>query len=419
VGDPGRLRQILKNLIDNAFKFTQEGGIYVTAEPFQDRGNKIALRFFVKDTGIGISKEKQAVVFESFTQADGSTTRKYGGTGLGTTISKQLVELMGGEIGVDSEEGKGATFWFTAVFSKQIEAIVHSSEILFPCGNIRVLVVSDNLTSRQSLVDYITSWGANPVEVTNATDALTILKISMASSEQFNLVLSDLNMPDISGFDLAREIRSEASFDTLPIIVIAARGITGDGMMCRNIGIEGYLAKPITETDIRNVLERVLASSMRRGESGRNIDLITRHSVAEEVHGRILLAEDYPTNQMIAKRHLEQAGYQVYLAEDGKQAVDAFKHNQFELIFMDVQMPVMDGYQAAKAIRELEAELASMASRNSAETISRVPIIAMTAHALSENRQLCFVSGMDDFLMKPFTREALLTMASKWLEQSL
>ena len=209
------------------------------------------------------------------------------------------------------------------------------------------------------------------------------------------------------------------SFSAVPIIVITAYSNVGDGKICRDIGIKGYLPKPFREKDLRRIIERVLWSSMR-GETGGKIDLVTRHSIAEEAQRRrVLLAEDYPTNQMIAKRHLEHAGYQVDLAEDGKQAVDAFKRYHYELIFMDVQMPAMDGYQATKAIRELESELALMENRKIGETIPRVPIIAMTAHALRENEELCLASGMDDFLTKPFTREDLLAMASKWLERSI
>jgi signal transduction histidine kinase/CheY-like chemotaxis protein len=280
VGDPVRLRQVLNNLIGNAFKFTHEGGIYVKVEPLQDMGDRVKLRFLVTDTGIGIPKEKQAIIFESFTQADGSTTRKYGGTGLGTSISKQLAEMMGGEIGVDSQEGEGCTFWFTVVLSRQGK--------------------NDSHESKES-----------------------------------------------------------------------------------SLGSAGGLAEAADKKGIP-----------------------------------VLLVEDYPTNQMIAKFHLEHAGYQVDLAEDGKQAVDAFKRKHYKLIFMDVQMPVMDGYQATKAIRELESGLASMDKVNAAKSFQRVPIIAMTAHAMEENKALCLEAGMDDFLTKPFTREELLSMESKWLKMS-
>ena len=279
VGDPGRLRQILRNLIGNAIKFTHQGRILVKAEALQEQGESIKLRFMVTDTGIGIPKEKQALVFESFTQADGSTTRKYGGTGLGITISKQLAELMGGEIGLESAEGKGSTFWFTAVFSKQ------------------------------------------------------------------------------------------------------------------------------SETEIQSV---------------REIDPATKYTSAEmqrkDIH--ILLAEDYPTNQEIAKIHLSQAGYLVDLAENGKQALEAFKSNHYDLILMDIQMPVMDGYKATKAIREIEAQLAGMKNGNTSQAIHRVPIIAMTAHALQEYRELCLEAGMDDFLSKPLTRKELLAIVAKWLKLS-
>ncbi len=417
VGDPGRLRQILKNLIGNAFKFTQEGGIYVKAEPIQDLGDKIKLRFLVKDTGIGIPKEKQAMVFESFTQADGSTTRKYGGTGLGTTISKQLAELMGGEIGVDSREGKGSTFWFTIVFSKQRKTDSRRSKEA-PLNNARVLVVDDYKTSRQTMVEYLRSWDLIPVEVTNAEEAVAVLNKSGTDGEQVNLVLSNLSMTEINGFDLAREIRSLKTFNSVPIIVVTAFGNPGDGKICRDIGIEGYLTRPIRQNDLRGIIERVLGSSMSDGDK-RVIDVVTRHTIAETTDKKeiqVLLVEDYPTNQMIAKLHLEHAGYQVDLAEDGRQAVNAFKHKNYELIFMDVQMPVMDGYQATKAIRELESEIASMDKNNTSETYRRVPIIAMTAHAMSENKALCLEAGMDDFLSKPFTREELLSMGSKWLE---
>jgi len=434
VGDPGRLKQVLRNLIGNAIKFTHEGRIVVKAEQAQELGDRIKLRFLVKDTGIGIPKEKQAIVFESFTQADGSTTRKYGGTGLGITISKQLAELMGGEMGVDSEEGKGSTFWFTSVFSKQ-KAIALQARKSAPLDNLRVLVVDDNNTSRQTIVECIRSWGAVPVEAASAKEALSILKGSIGDGDQVNLVLSELNIRKMNGFDLAREIRSVESFNSIPIIVFTPFGNPGDGKTCRDIGISGYLTKPIRERELRRAIESVLWPSLS-GESDGELDLVTRHTTAEEDRlenppeslfmagtGKlqlsksicILLAEDYPTNQEIAKRHLEHAGYQVDLAENGKLAVEAFKCKHYDLILMDVQMPVMDGYQATKTIRELESELAAM-EKNPTETMHRVPIIAMTAHATKEHQELCLEAGMDDFLSKPITRKGLLFTLEKWFE---
>ena len=302
VGDPGRLRQILRNLIGNAIKFTHAGRIVVEAEPAEEQGDRIKLRFLVKDTGIGIPKEKQTLVFESFTQADGSTTRKYGGTGLGLTISKRLAELMGGEIGVDSEEGKGSTFWFTAVFSK-----------------------------------------------TSVTD-------------------------------LHRR----------------------------------------REGELRRTIESLLAPSLR-GANNSGFDVMTRYASAGEDRKeiRILLAEDYPTNQTIAKRHLEHAGYQVDLAENGELALEAFRCRHYDLILMDVEMPVMDGCQVTKAIRELETEQAALEKPQAPEAIHRVPIIAMTAHAFREQKELCFEAGMDDFLSKPLTKKELISMVAKRLIISL
>ena len=419
VGDPGRLRQVLKNLIGNAFKFTHAGGIYIKAETSQDMDDRIKLRFLVTDTGIGIPEEKQAVVFESFTQADGSTTRKYGGTGLGTTISKQLAELMGGEIGVDSQEGKGSTFWFTVVFSKQGKTDLRGSKQA-ALQNARVLVVDDYSASRQKTAEFLKTCGAIPVEAASADEALDLIHKSNADGKRVNLILCDLKMTEIDGFDLAREIRSIASFNMIPIVVVTASGYAGDGRACRDIGIKGYLSKPVRQDELRQLMERVIGSSVN-GESQGGNDLVTRHAIAEAVDKKsvqVLLVEDYPTNQMVAQLHLEHAGYQVDLAEDGGQAVEAFKHKQYDLIFMDVQMPVMDGYQATKIIRELESG-PEYRNESTTKRFHRVPIIATTAHIMDENKALCREAGMDDFLTKPFTREALLSMESKWVKMSV
>ncbi|MEI7637835.1 MAG: response regulator [Syntrophus sp. (in: bacteria)] len=418
VGDPGRLKQVLRNLIGNAIKFTHEGRIVIKAAPAQELGDRIKLRFMVKDTGIGIPKGKQAFVFESFTQADGSTTRKYGGTGLGITISKQLAELMGGEMGVDSVEGKGSAFWFSAVFSIQRQTDLQVRKKM-PLSNARVLLVDDNKTSRQTIVEYIRSWGSLPVQAASAKEALAILKGSINDGEKFDLVLSELNMPEMNGFDLAREIRSIEFLNSIMIIIISSYGNPGDGKTCRDIGIAGYLTKPITEIGLCLAIESVLGTSLS-SETGGEINLVTKYTGAEgkrkEFH--VLLADDYPTNQEIAKRHLERAGYQVDLAENGKLALEAFKRKHYDLILMDIQMPIMDGYQATKAIRKIESELAAMESENTLETMQRVPIVAITAHAMREYKELCLESGMDDFLAKPLTRKELLAMATKWLKSS-
>ena len=415
VGDPGRLRQILRNLIGNAIKFTHKGRILVKAEAVEESGDGIKLRFMVTDTGIGIPKEKQTLVFESFTQADGSTTRKYGGTGLGITISKQLAELMGGNLGLESEEGKGSTFWFTALFSKHgdMEPIKIKDALL---DGIRMLVIDDNKTNREIIVEYIRSWGAVPLEAASGRKALSILRESIDDRSRVNLVLIEFNTREMNGFDLAREIRREADFRSIPIIIITPIGNPGDGKTCSDIGIEGYLTKPIAEKELRKAIEIVLWPKLE-GESAGETHLVTKYTSLEMERKviRILLAEDYPTNQEIAKRHLAQAGYQVDLAENGKLALDAFKSKHYDLILMDVQMPVMDGCDATKAIREIEAQLAAMEHGNESQTVQRVPIVAMTAHALQEYKELCIKAGMDDFLSKPLTRKDLLAITAKWL----
>ncbi len=407
IGDPTRLRQILKNLAGNSLKFTHEGEIYIKGEIAEDLGDRVKIRFLVKDTGIGIPKDKQTAIFAGFTQADGSTTRRYGGTGLGTTICKQLAELMGGEIGLESEDGKGSTFWFTAVFGKQAgqETILPREEV--DLRDMRVLVVDDNQTNRFIQMEYLKCWGCRPVEVSNGKEALSVLRKSVDIKEPFNLILTDFQMPEMSGFDLAGEIRAMEALKEVPIIVLTSAGRIGDGKSCRDIGIEGYLPKPIRRDDLRKAIESVLGLSMDE-EIQTAPKLVTKHTIGEQYRKdiRILLVEDYPTNQQVAMRHLYGAGYQVDLAEDGQQAVNAYERRHYDLVLMDIQMPVMDGYEATKRIRKNEEQLKAHSER--------VPIIAVTAHAMKGYRERCLEAGMDDYIAKPLGRKELLAVVEKW-----
>jgi signal transduction histidine kinase/CheY-like chemotaxis protein/HPt (histidine-containing phosphotransfer) domain-containing protein len=411
VGDPGRLRQILTNLAGNALKFTQEGEIYMKAEMVEDIGDRVKIRFSSKDTGIGIPKDKQATIFESFTQADGSTTRKYGGTGLGITISKQLVELMGGDIGVDSEEGKGSTFWFTAVFAKQTgqEGLLAGEEV--DLTDLKVLVVDDNQINRFILTEYLRSWGCQSVEASEGKEALVILRESVSSKEPFDLILTDFQMPEMTGFDLTRQIRTMEPLNEVPIIVLSSVGMSRDGKSCRDIGIQGYLTKPIRRKELCKAVESVLGPSVRK-EDHTTPRLVARHTIGEEYRkqARILLVEDYPTNQQVAMRHLQAAGYQADLAQDGREAVEAFKQRRYGVVLMDIQMPVMDGYEASAKIREYELELPAQE-----KAASRIPIIAMTAHAIKGYREKCLKAGMDDYITKPLRRKELISMVDKWV----
>ena len=411
-GDPGRLKQILMNLTSNALKFTHEGEISIKAEIAEDLGERVNLRFSVKDTGIGIPGDKQATIFESFGQADSSTTRKYGGTGLGINISRRLAKLMNGELGVLSEEGIGSTFWFTAVFPRQVEGTGIPAEKKVDLNGLNVLVVSDGPGARFSLTSHLKLWGCKPVEVPGENEALTVLTGSFSMKMPLNLIIIDFRMSETGGFNLAKKVKAVKGLEGVPVIFTSSSGIRGDGKRCRDIGVDGYLAKPINPSGLRKTIETVMGLSMQQSAQA-NSRPVTRHSIAEEDRQkfRILLAEDYPTNQQVALRHLRGAGYQVDLAGNGRRAVEAFKQKHYHLILMDIQMPEMDGYGATREIRKLE-------TRNPEQsTIQRVPIIAMTAHAMQGYRERCLEAEMDDYIAKPLRRKELLSMVDKWTNQ--
>ncbi len=400
-GDPGRLRQILLNLADNALKFTTSGQISIFGSRIFVSEDEAEIRFEVRDTGIGIPSEKKEQIFSSFSQADGSTTRKYGGTGLGTTIAKQLVELMGGRIDFESEPGFGTTFWFTIPFprSRRPKPVTRATVDL---KLKTVLVVDSNIAHGQSLCDNLRSLGAEARFTETHEKALVLLADSESA---FSLVLADHCPGAVSGFDFAEAMPRSPEGKRLPLILMTAWGQKGDGLRCRELGIEGYLTKPVEQRDLGMALNQI--SFGRGGQQA--MELITTHSLAEQRSRgrRILLAEDYPTNQVVAQNHLQRAGYQVFMAENGQEAVAIFRTKSVDLILMDIQMPVLDGYGATRAIRKIEEGLGKS---------GRVPIIAMTAHAMAEDREKCLSRGMDDYISKPMRQKALLGMIEKWLK---
>jgi len=391
IGDPVRLRQVVLNLAGNAIKFTDQGEVVLRVEADESGLNNdgLNLHFTVTDTGIGIPKEKQKLIFEPFTQADTSTTRRYGGTGLGLSISMRLIEMMGGRIWLESEVGAGSTFHFTAQFGAVTNAASHprpaDPAVL---DNIRVLVVDDNATNRQILERTLGYWRMQPTAVSNATAAFNLLREAKAAGAPFSLMVADCHMPGVDGFMLMEQIQRSPDLSNLVTIMLTSGGQRGDGLRCKELGIAAYLIKPVLQADLLDALLQVLASS---DGVAKPAQVITRHTLREGRHQlRILLAEDNLVNQKLASRLLENQGHTVVVAADGAQALNNLETQSFDLVLMDAQMPVMDGFEATAAIRRLEEN-----------TRAHIPIIAMTAHAMVGDRQRCLQAGMDGYIAKP------------------
>ncbi|MCP3874995.1 MAG: response regulator [Desulfobacteraceae bacterium] len=421
IGDPGRLRQILINLTGNALKFTHKGEIFIWVNSVEDLGDDIKLRFYIKDTGIGIPKEKQNKIFDSFSQADGSTTRKYGGTGLGTTISKQLVTMMGGEIGIESKLFSGSTFWFTIIFKKDVTNFKEkkSKELSIDLNNLNVLIVDDNKHNRFVFSEHLKSWGCLPVEAKSGQEALSVLKKSQQSNKIFDIILSDFQMPKMDGFQLVKRIKKQKKLRDIPVILLTSMGMIGDSKICKELGIRGYLTKPIRRNDLKSAIISIL-NKQDINKADNNPAPLTIHKISETKRKdtQILLVEDYPTNQLIATKHLTNYGYQVTLAENGQQAFDLFKKRQFNLILMDIQMPLIDGYEATRLIREQERTSKHILEENNPDkspSSTRTPIIAMTAHAIQGYKKKCIDADMDDYITKPFKRNTLIAIVEKWI----
>ncbi len=399
LGDPVRLRQVVLNLAGNAIKFTDQGEVVlrVEAQPEGEEADphSLTLHFSVSDSGIGIPQEKQALIFEPFAQADTSTTRRFGGTGLGLSISMRLIEMMGGRLWVESEEGKGSTFHFTARLGVVQHVPAHAA-LADPAAieNVRVLVVDDNATNRQILERTLVFWRMQPTTVPDATTALGLLRERAAAGAPFSLLIADCHMPDVDGFMLVEQIQRSPDLANLATIMLTSGGQRGDGLRCKELGIAAYLIKPVLQADLMEAMLQVLAS---RSSGNKAAQVITRHTLHEgRLPLRILLAEDNAINQKLASRLLEKQGHTVVVAGDGAQALRALDQESFDLILMDAQMPVMDGFEATAAIRRLEES-----------TRAHIPIIAMTAHAMVGDRQRCLNAGMDGYIPKPVHAEEL------------
>ncbi|MBI3663372.1 MAG: PAS domain S-box protein [Acidobacteria bacterium] len=394
-GDPGRMRQVIVNLVGNAIKFTEAGEVVVRVEPRARTEESIELLFSVSDTGIGIPTAKKEKIFEAFEQADGSTTRKYGGTGLGLTISSRLVELMGGRIAVESEPGKGSTFSFTATFGI-VKNPAARSEPAEPAvlDNLPVLVVDDNATHRRILEEMLTSWRMKPRLAEGGAAALAALRAAHESGQPISLVLLDAKMPGMDGFALARALQQDPRFAGLSIIMLSSSGQRGDAARCKRLGIAAYLTKPVRQSELLDATLNVLGTHRAKVESP---PLVTRHSIREQRKGlKILLAEDNAVNQQVAIRILGSRGHTVVIAGNGREAVEALDREAFDLVLMDGQMPEMNGFEATALIREKEKASGK-----------HVPIIALTAHAMQGDRERFLEAGMDGYVAKPIRPQEL------------
>jgi PAS domain S-box-containing protein len=425
-GDPGRLRQIITNLVGNAVKFTRQGEVGIKASLKADEQGCATILFEIKDTGIGIPASRLAAIFSPFTQVDSSTTRKYGGTGLGLTICKQLTEMMGGEIGVISNEGQGSTFWFTARFEKQSAEAAHNMASLRSgvhqrpdLSGARILVVDDNATNRRLLMMLLKQWGCRYELAVDGESGLAHLVEAARAGDPFRIALLDHEMPGMDGSELGRRIKADPQLESTIMVMVTSLGQRGDAGKLEQIGFAGYLTKPVRQAQLYDCLELVLE---RAGQTSAHqvLDvsetarvskplhgIVTRHAVAESGRSgvRILLAEDNVINQKVAQHMLKSLGFKADVVANGLEAVRALELINYDLVLMDCQMPDMDGFEATALIRSDVSKVHN----------HTVPIIAMTANAMKGDREKCLEAGMDDYLSKPVKKGELAVVLETWV----
>jgi PAS domain S-box-containing protein len=407
-GDPGRLRQILTNFLSNAVKFTARGEVIVRVKTVEESTESVMVRLDVSDTGIGIAQDTLAGLFRPFTQADSSTTRRYGGTGLGLAISRQLAEMMGGEVGAVSEPGKGSTFWFTARLDRSPTSSMSVPLPRRDLKGLRVLVVDDNETNREILQIQTRHWGMRCDLAEDGPGALAALRTSAAGARH-DLVILDMEMPGMDGLEVARTIRSEPALASLRILMLTSVGVRGHAEEAKRAGVDAYLTKPVRETQLYDCMRSLMGATQDDEAAGRSRsrDLVTRHTLSEDqdrLRARVLLAEDNEVNQMVAVRMLQRLDLRADVAANGLEAVEAVARIPYDIVFMDCLMPEMDGYAATRAIREMERPGGA-----------RIRIVAMTANALTGDREKCLAAGMDDYIPKPVTKRALEEAIARWL----
>lgn len=398
-GDPGRLRQVLTNLIGNAIKFTPQGSITLHVSLGNESETHVTIRFSVSDTGIGIPGDRLNNLFDKFTQVDASMSRKYGGTGLGLAISKKICELMGGRIGVESKEGKGSTFWFTAVFKKQ--ALKRDLKEQVPSKDIqgkRILVVDDNTVNRLVLKDQLHLWNCRYDEAVDGPSALKKMKAGAKQSNPYDVAVLNMPMPGMDLEEMVKAIKDDPQLQGIPLVMMASFGKRGDAARIQRIGFSAYLTQPVTKEELFECLSLVISRETGE-EKGKKKSIVTRHTIAERKKRniRILLAEDNAINRKVALKILEKLGYRAEAVQDGREAIRELEKKPYDLVLMDIQMPELDGYEATHIIRSSMSTV-----RN-----HKIPIIALTANTMKGDREKCLAAGMDDYLGKPIKPEEL------------
>ncbi|MGE4558979.1 MAG: response regulator, partial [Desulfobulbus sp.] len=408
-GDPGRLRQILTNLVGNAIKFTLKGEVAIKTALLAEDDRHVRIRFSVRDTGIGIPHNKRGQLFDKFTQVDASTTRQYGGTGLGLAISKQLTELMGGEIGVLSEEGNGSEFWFSVRLAKQQQKARREPPVPADLQDVRVLLVDDNATNRDIQIPRLAAWGMRPSEAEDGPSALAALRQAVDEGDPFRVAIIDMQMPEMDGEALGIAIQQDPEISATKMVMLTSLGIRGDARRFEEIGFSAYATKPIRHQELKTVLALTVAEPA--GTKPEKPPIITRYAARELLPCydgrkiRLLVADDNVTNQHVAQAILNRLGLRSDTVANGEEVLKALETIPYTLVLMDVQMPEMDGFEATRRIRDPQ----------SAVIDHQIPIIAMTAHTLQDDRARCLQTGMNDYLSKPVSSESLAGVLKRWL----
>ncbi len=404
-GDPCRLRQVLTNLVSNAIKFTQKGSVTVKAFLVQEQNHHVVIRFEVHDTGMGIADIHKVRLFKSFSQVDASMTRKFGGTGLGLAISKKIVEMMNGEIGVDSREGVGSTFWFTVKLGKQAEESYREAVIPADIRNKRVLVVDDSDLNRRFVSQHLKAWGCDFDEASDGIIALKKLKSAVEKGRPFDIAIIDMLMPGMDGITLGRKIKTDPDITETALVMLTSAGKRGDAVTCHDIGFSGYLTKPVKRNQLQECLKTALGIPYVTVKKPSK-PLVTRHSLEEDkkLKVRILMVEDNLLNQKLGLKIIEKFGYRASIAGNGKEAINILSEQDFDIVFMDISMPVMGGYEATAVIRDPSSPVLN----------HQVPVIAMTAYAMKGDREKCIEAGMNDYIAKPIKPSEIIAVIEKW-----